>query len=195
MTFPTGAWEYCGFQVQLDRVRTKYIAGFYIPSFFFVILSWLSFIIKPDAIPGRMMLLLNIFLIMVLLMNSVKESAPDSNNFNAIDIYLAVSTIHVFGAILEYAIVLYVMKKFDLEWKKNQDVNTSVPTKDNKVHVKATVQEKTMDKITISRSRSNWTALNLSTALFYNLDWISLFIFPLSFVIFNTYYCSHYKVI
>ena len=111
MTFPTGAWEYCGCEIHLDRVRAKYISGSYIPACFFVFLSWLSFIIKPDAIPGRMMLLLNTFLILVLLINDVKESAPDCNNFNKMDLYLAISTIHVIGAICEYAILLFIMKK------------------------------------------------------------------------------------
>ena len=188
MTFPAGAWEYCGFQIHLDRVKTKYIAGSYIPSCFFVILSWLSFIVQPDAIPGRMMLLLNIFLILIILMNDVKESAPDSNHFNEIDYYLAACTIHVFGAILEYAFVLFVMKKFELEWKKGHNRNTSELIKDNKVYVRSTHGLKELDNKEPEDIKHKATAYNVSISLFFNLDWISLFIFPISFSIFNAFY-------
>ena len=193
MTFPAGAWEYCGFQIQLDRVKTKYIAGSYIPSCFFVILSWLSFIVQPDAIPGRMMLLLNIFLILIILMNDVKESAPDSNHFNEVDYYLAACTFHVFGAILEYAFVLFVMKKFELEWKKGHNRNTSELIKDNKVYVRSIDGLKEMDNKDPQVIKHNSTAHNISITLFFNLDWISLFIFPISFSIFNAYYWNRFK--
>ena len=62
--YPTGTWDYCGFRVQLVRLKTKYIAEAYAPAILFVVLSWISFTIKPDAIPGRMMLLLNTCLIL-----------------------------------------------------------------------------------------------------------------------------------
>ena len=188
MTYPTGAWEYCGFEVQLDRVRDKYISGSYIPSCFFVILSWLSFIIKPDAIPGRMMLLLNTFLILVLLINDVKEAAPDSNNFNEMDLYLAICTFHVFGAIFEYAILLFIMKKFELEWKKNGNNDATVQMNDNKVNVQSISGIITTDNMANKRTMFDMTASNISISLFTNLDWISLFLFPISFSIFNAFY-------
>ena len=186
MTFPHGAWEYCGFQVQLHRIKTKYVYGSYIPSCFFVILSWMSFIVKPDAIPGRMMLLLNIFLILIILMNDVKEAAPDSNHFNEIDLYLGVCTIHVFGAILEYAFLLFIMKKLDLEWKNGQKKDVSAHV--NKVHVLSIEGLNALNKKDSKRSKPKQTANNISITLFFNLDWISLFIFPISFSIFNAFY-------
>ena len=64
------------------------------------------------------MLLLNIFLVLIILMNNAKESTPDVNRINAIDIYIAACNIHVFFAILEYAILLLLMKCLDLEWKR-----------------------------------------------------------------------------
>ena len=188
MTFPTGAWEYCGFEIQLDRIRAKYISGSYIPSCFFVILSWLSFIIKPDAIPGRMMLLLNTFLILVLLINDVKESAPDRNNFNEMDLYLAISTMHVFGAICEYAILLFIMKKFEVERKKDRNKDATVQMNDNKVNVQSISGIIITDNMTDKGTRFAMTAYDISISLLKNLDWISLFLFPISFSIFNAFY-------
>ena len=64
------------------------------------------------------MLLLNIFLVLIILMNNAKDSTPAVNRINAIDIYTAACNIHVFFAILEYAILLLLMKCLDLEWKR-----------------------------------------------------------------------------
>ena len=160
MTFPMGKWEYCGFRIQLERIRTKYLAESYAPSCIFVILSWLSFIIKPDAIPGRIMLLLNIFLVLILLMNNAKESTPDVNRINAIDVYIAACNIHVFFAILEYASTL------------TTDVKDA-----------SSVQKE---------STSSFVSIRyISILLFHRLDWISLIIFPFSFMIFNIYYWNN----
>ena len=43
-------------------------------------------------------------------MNDIKSSAPVGNKFNAIDFYLTICIIHVFAAIIEYAILLLLMK-------------------------------------------------------------------------------------
>ena len=115
-------------------------------------------------------------------MNDVKESAPDSNHFNDIDLYLGVCTIHVFGAILEYAFLLFVMKKLDLEWNDGQKKDVSAQV--NKIHVLSIEGLNALDKKDSKRSKPRKTSHNISSTLFFNLDWISLFIFPISFSIF-----------
>ena len=74
----------------------------------FVIASWLSFIIKPEIVPGRISLLVTTFLVLVNIFNSTKLQAPVSKNLNAIDAYLVGCIGHVFVALMEYAFVLYM---------------------------------------------------------------------------------------
>ena len=199
-TFSMGSWEYCGFRVQLDRITTKYFVEAYAPSFFFVVLSWISFIIKPDAIPGRIMLLLNIFLVLIILMNNAKESTPDVNRINAIDVYIAACNIHVFFAILEYAILLLIMKCYDLEWKKwsYREKLGVLKNKWNVTEVKEVNTSNTLaaDAKDVTSTKKETTSLYnfityLSVSSFYHLDWISSIMIPFSFIVFNIYYWNN----
>ena len=44
----------------------------YLPSFMFVIVSWVSFLINPHVVPGRMGLLVTLFLVLINIFNSVR---------------------------------------------------------------------------------------------------------------------------
>ena len=69
----------------------------YLPSFMFVVTSWVSFLIKPEVVPGRMGLLVTLFLVLINIFNSVREQAPISSRLNAIDLYLVVCIFLVFS--------------------------------------------------------------------------------------------------
>ena len=72
----------------------------YLPSFMFVVTSWVSFLIKPEVVPGRMALLVTLFLVLINIFNSVREQAPISSRLNAVDLYLVVCVFFVFGKYL-----------------------------------------------------------------------------------------------
>ena len=48
-----GNYSVCGFKVELRRRSFKFIFNNYIPCALFVLVSWVSFLIPPDLIPGR----------------------------------------------------------------------------------------------------------------------------------------------
>ena len=76
-----------------------------------VVESWISFVVKPDMVPGRMALLVSILLIQLNLFNNSKDKGPISNsNVNALDLYLVFSMFLVFSALMEFAVVLVLMK-------------------------------------------------------------------------------------
>jgi len=111
VSLPSGEYAACGFQVRLVRKQTQFLIQVYLPSFMFVIVSWVSFLIKPEVVPGRMALLVTLFLVLINIFNSVREEAPISSRLNAIDLYLVVCVFLVFGALLEYAVILMLLKK------------------------------------------------------------------------------------
>ena len=43
-----------GFQVDMARRRTPVLLQVYLPSGLFVIVSWISFIVPPEVVPGKM---------------------------------------------------------------------------------------------------------------------------------------------
>ena len=48
----------------------------YLPSAMFVIVSWVSFLVKPEVVPGRMAMLVTLFLVLINIFNSVRSVTP-----------------------------------------------------------------------------------------------------------------------
>lgn len=66
-----------GFKVHLTRFITPIIIKVYIPSSILVVSSWVSFLIPPELVPGRMALLVTVLLMMLNL--SINSSSPSMN--------------------------------------------------------------------------------------------------------------------
>ena len=68
-----------------------YIVTYYLPSGLFVVVSWISFLINPEVdrfscyktvlfplqvIPGRMTLLITVFLVLINIFNTIQTNSP-----------------------------------------------------------------------------------------------------------------------
>jgi len=107
----SGEYSACGFEVLLQRKHEPLVYQVYIPCILFVTVSWISFIINPEVVPGRMSLLVILFLVIINVFNNVKASAPAaaSSRLNAIDRFIVTCIFSIFSAIIEYAIVLSIL--------------------------------------------------------------------------------------
>ena len=72
VVLPSGTYAACGFQVKLVRKTMQYLVQVYLPSGMFVLVSWVSFLIKPEVVPGRMAMLVTLFLVLINIFNSVR---------------------------------------------------------------------------------------------------------------------------
>ena len=79
----SGNYAACGFQIQLVRKTMQYLVQVYLPSCMFVVVSWVSFLIKPEVVPGRMALLVTLFLVLINIFNSVRSAEPFAHKFKA----------------------------------------------------------------------------------------------------------------
>ena len=86
-----------GFQLLLTRKMSFYIVTYYLPSGLFVVVSWIrsdwcmsqascpllinvhSFLVNPEIIPGRMTLLVTIFLVLINIHNTIQTNSPKVN--------------------------------------------------------------------------------------------------------------------
>lgn len=98
----------CGFTFLYTRSRIQLFFQVYLTSCILVIVSWTSFLINPQVVPGRMGLLVTLLLVLVNVFNGFKNSSPPSSNLNALDIYLMICIFYVFLAVMQYAIVLFL---------------------------------------------------------------------------------------
>ena len=84
----------------LSRKVRHYIIIWYLPSGLFVIISWISFLIPPDNIPGRMGLLITVFLVLVNIFNYIISIMPKAERMTAVETYVIACILFVFGALL-----------------------------------------------------------------------------------------------
>merc|ERR1719384_2871191 len=103
-----GNFSVAGFEMKLNRHVSHYLITYYLPSGLFVIVSWISFVVPPDIIPGRMALLVTLFLVLVNIFNTVTTNTPKAEGLTAIEIWMLSCILFVFGALIVYAVLLYL---------------------------------------------------------------------------------------
>ena len=96
-----GNFSLAGFELVLSRYVSTYIITYYLPSGLFVIVSWISFLIPMDVIPGRMALLVTLFLVLVNIFNTVTTNTPKAEGLTAIEAWMLACILFVFGALIE----------------------------------------------------------------------------------------------
>ena len=167
----------CGFNVVLKRTMAQNFFQVYLTPTLLVIVSWLSFIISPQIVPGRMGLLVTIFLVIVNIFLGVKSHSPQSRSSNAADVFLFMCLGEVFVAFVEYAIVL-------LRVQHQVKIDTSKAVADNEVSSRQQAQKSDVIKA--------WSVQAFQAETSNTFDRIALILFPISFIIMNIMYCFVY---
>ncbi|VDM46284.1 unnamed protein product [Toxocara canis] len=105
-----------------------YIIQIYLPSILIVVISWVSFWLSRDATPARVALGVLTVLTMTTLTTTTNAAMPKVSYVKSIDIFLGVSFMMVFSALLEYAAVGYISKRMKLvvERKRSRAVSLAV---------------------------------------------------------------------
>ncbi|XP_014370596.2 glycine receptor subunit alpha-4 isoform X1 [Papilio machaon] len=120
--FGEGEHSAARLQIKLSRELRSYLLESYLPSSLFVIISWGSFCVIPEIVPGRMVLLVTTLLSLVTMFDTVSTNSPDALELKCIEVWLISCTIFVFLALLEYFVVLFGIR-YDKSWsKRRQDL-------------------------------------------------------------------------
>jgi len=171
---PLGNFSLAGFEMVLTRYVSTYIITYYLPSGLFVIVSWISFLIPMDVIPGRMALLVTLFLVLVNIFNNVTTNTPKAEGLTAIEAWMLACILFVFGALVEYAAILFKKQRYVSGQHK---VNLKIICKEN---YKYEVQEK-------SPANQAVTVQQLAEE-YWRIDKFFLKAFPILFFLFNIVY-------
>ena len=120
----------------LSRHVLKYLYIYYLPSGLFVVVSWVSFLIPPEVVPGRMAMLITLFLVLINIFNNVISNSPNVEGMTAIAAWMLACILFVFGALLAYAFILWRKKKSSILYfllPKNTRVNLNTEPRIGKV--------------------------------------------------------------
>ncbi|XP_076056276.1 glycine receptor subunit alpha alkaliphile [Oratosquilla oratoria] len=92
-------------ELQFSREIGHHLVQTFVPSFLVVALSWFSFWLGLDAIPGRVTLLVTSLLTLTTLFTGIKEDLPPVAYVKAIDVWMAGCMVFVFAALGEFVII------------------------------------------------------------------------------------------
>jgi len=190
----TGNYSVAGFELTLKRKVSHYIITCYLPSGMFVIVSWISFLIPPDIVPGRMTLLITVFLVLVNIFNTITTNIPKAEGLTAIEAWVMVCVLFVFGALVEYAGILLQMK-MRVSTKKaplKKPPSPRIPSSNSQVALhnipppngNPNPEELNLRKQK-QRKQKNLSDEKLGTA---RMDLMFLVLFPCFFLVFNLIY-------
>lgn len=83
----------------------------YIPSMLIVMLSWISFWLNVNAVPGRISLGVLTVLTMTQQSSTVNATLPRVSYTKAIDIWMSMCLVFVFAALIEFAVANVLARK------------------------------------------------------------------------------------
>ena len=109
-TLGKNQYSVVGFEMTLTRSTRQFLSVYYMPSACSMLVAGFSFLIPPTAIPGRMTLLLTIFLVQMQMIKDVQSKLPESGVLTGLAFYVLGSILFCFGALTEYAIILLMTR-------------------------------------------------------------------------------------
>ncbi|XP_045480659.1 glycine receptor subunit alpha-2-like [Harmonia axyridis] len=112
--YSTGNFTCLEVVFQLKRRLGYYLFHTYIPTCLIVIMSWVSFWIKPEAAPARVTLGVTSLLTLSTQHAKSQAALPPVSYLKAVDAFMSVCTIFVFMALMEYCLVNIVLGDSDL---------------------------------------------------------------------------------
>ncbi|CAL4123048.1 unnamed protein product [Meganyctiphanes norvegica] len=86
-----------------------YLFHTYVPTCLIVIMSWISFWIKPEAVPARVTLGVTSLLTLSTQHANSQKSLPPVSYIKAIDLFMSSCTVFVFLSLMEYAMVNVIL--------------------------------------------------------------------------------------
>lgn len=95
----------------LKRIVEQYVMEYFIPSILLVGVSWVSFWLDPNAIPGRTVLGTSTMLTFIMLSRDTGSSLPKVSCIKATQIWFIVCTAFIFASLLEFAFVNTIWRR------------------------------------------------------------------------------------
>ena len=137
-------------------------------------MSWISFWIKPEAVPARVTLGVTSLLTLSTQHANSQKSLPPVSYIKAIDVFMSGCTVFVFLSLMEYALVNIVMGDIaDIEKKKSMGISnlilgnnktggpapTATATVTANTQIKSKIAENT-DSVDVSCYRIMFSSMN-----------------------------------
>ncbi|XP_006571289.1 glycine receptor subunit alpha-4 isoform X2 [Apis dorsata] len=186
--YSTGNFTCIQIVFNLRRRLGYHLFHTYIPSALIVVMSWIAFWIKPEAIPARVTLGVTSLLTLATQNTQSQQSLPPVSYVKAIDVWMSSCSVFVFLSLMEFAVVNNYMGPVATKAMKgysDEDLREAIdefktPMRNDSERNRSPVRPATVQYDTCCQGRA--------TAIY--IDKVSRFFFPFSFLILNVVYWS-----
>nr|CAD7393003.1 unnamed protein product [Timema cristinae] len=105
--------NYSSLEVRFHMAREigHYIMDYFVPSILLVVVSWVSFWLDPNAVPGRTTLGTSTMLTFITLTRNTGSALPKVSYIKATEIWFIVCTAFIFGSLVEFAFVNTIWRR------------------------------------------------------------------------------------
>ncbi|KAI8798227.1 gamma-aminobutyric acid-grated chloride-ion channel/receptor, zeta subunit, partial [Biomphalaria glabrata] len=179
--------------IHLTRNVGFYIVQMYIPSMLIVMLSWISFWLNSNSVPGRVSLGLLTVLTMTTQSSSVNAALPRVSYTKAIDVWMSTCLVFVFAALLEFAVVNVLSRKESIRGFSFRNM-FAIPKDDEKEEGPPAMCEMTVPldgfKDPDTQKKRRFPKKGIVYAVY--VDVMARFFFPVCFILFIiVYWCVY----
>ncbi|KAH3836398.1 hypothetical protein DPMN_109768 [Dreissena polymorpha] len=175
----------------LARNIGYYLVQMYIPSVLVVMLSWISFWLNVNAVPGRISLGVLTVLTMTTQSSGVNASLPHVSYTKAIDIWMSTCLMFVFLALIEFAVANVLMRKDmnkGFKWKNIFSIPNSAAL--NNKYEDGRDPEPGGESVSKVPAKKKPVNMGMRYAMYCDVG--SRILFPVLFAIFNIIYWGYY---
>lgn len=184
-------------QFHLKRSISFHLIQNYLPSILIVAVSWVSFWMDIESVPGRISL--GVITLLAVSNQASGTNVPQTSYVKAIDIWMGTCTAFVFAALVEFTFVNYT-------WRTKGKIH-GIPTgleasNENLLHSNGhSVQENHTEKNMLNLEMGSPTNSRTSRMLQRSQKWrrmalsvdeVSRILFPMGFTVFNISYWVYY---
>ncbi|GFR11287.1 glycine receptor subunit alpha-3 [Trichonephila clavata] len=186
--YSTGNFTCLKLTFTLKRRLGYYMFHTYIPTCLIVIMSWVSFWIRPEAVPARVTLGVTSLLTLSTQHAKSLDSLPPVSYIKAIDIFMATCTVFVFLSLMEFALVNVILEECVTMKLKQRITRKKFEESLKDVEVQNEVLAINMEKKSSAVSRQ----VKRRKIWALRIDQVSRVLFPLSFGGLTVAYWSFY---
>ena len=97
-------------KIEMERILMPYIVKSFIPTTLIVMVSWTSFLVSPDCVPGRSGLLVTLLLVLITIYLHDLDVSPSIHGITPLIIWNQICLTMVIIALFEYAGIMYVIR-------------------------------------------------------------------------------------
>ncbi|CEF68379.1 GluClalpha [Strongyloides ratti] len=166
------------FNFSLKRQFGYYLLHLFIPSIMLVMVSWISFYLDPNAVPGRVTLGTVTLLTLIANANGINSKLPPVSYIKAIDVWILFCILFLFTSLIEFAVTCFLYNRIPTytlvdEVENNYTNSRVIQSNSNELKIKI------LDKFSGNKAKK--------------IDCISRIIFPIFFLFFNITFWTYYS--